>query len=68
MVWTVKNVTVIVVLILVAAWFFRHEYVTRTVKDVTCVERVNRFTRDRCLASHDVPACTRIVASEPCDE
>lgn len=66
MVWSVKNVAVIVACIVIVAWFFRYEYVTKTIRDTSCVERIDRFTGDRCLFSDNVPACTKIVAALPC--
>ena len=68
MIWSVKNVSVIVVCIAIAAWFFRYEYVTKTIKNIACVERINRFTGDRCLFSTDIPTCTHIVTSRPCEK
>lgn len=68
MVWSVKNVSVIVVCIVIAAWYFRYEYVTKTIRDISCVERIDRFTGNRCLFSDDIPACPKIVASLPCRE
>lgn len=56
-----------IILFLVIIWFFRHEYVTRSLKDVSCVERINRYTRDRCLVSHDVPECRELIQAPPCE-
>ncbi|HKI82117.1 MAG TPA: hypothetical protein VKA04_10760 [Pseudodesulfovibrio sp.] len=67
MIWSVKNVTVIIVCIAIAGWFFRYQYDTKTIKDASCVERINRFTGDRCLFSVDVPICAKIVPSPPCE-
>lgn len=49
-------------------WFFRYEYITRTLSDVSCVERVNRYTKSRCLVSDDVPRCRTIITSAPCED
>jgi hypothetical protein len=67
-IWSVKNVSIILVFIALAAWFLRYEYVTRTINNIACVERINRFTGDRCLFSTDIPTCTHIVASRPCEK
>ena len=68
MYWTVKNILVVVVLVVLVAWYFRYEYVTRTIGDVSCVQRLDRFTSNRCLVSTDIPTCNRVVTLFPCDE
>lgn len=50
----VRTVFVVVGAFVLIVWFFRYEYVTRTLNDVSCVERVNRYTKERCLISADV--------------
>lgn len=68
MIWSVKNVTVIVACIAALAWFFRYQYETKTIRNVSCVVRVNRFTGDRCLLTNREPTCAKIVPSRPCEE
>lgn len=64
---SVRPVLIVVALFVLIVWFLRHEYVTRTLSDVSCVERVNRYTKARCLVSDDVPRCRIIVTAAPCD-
>lgn len=66
--WSIRPGLLIIVFFLLIVWFFRYEYVTKTLDDVSCVERMNRYTRDRCLLSDDVPICRKIVASSPCEK
>lgn len=47
---------------------FRYEYVTRTLSDISCVEHLNRYTKDRCLVSEDEPRCRTIVTAPPCEK
>lgn len=64
---SVRPVLIVVVSFLLIVWFFRYEYVTRTLSDVSCVERVNRYTKARCLISDDVPRCRIIITAAPCE-
>lgn len=48
-------------------WFFRYEEVTQTLEGVSCTERVNRYSHDRCLVSDDVAFCRKVITSRPCD-
>lgn len=63
----VRTVFVVVGAFVLIVWFFRYEYVTRTLNDVSCVERVNRYTKERCLISADVPRCVTILTTPPCE-
>jgi len=67
MYWTVKKLLLAAVVLVLVAWYFRYEHVTRSIGDVSCVKRIDRFTSDRCLVSDDIPACTRIITLFPCD-
>lgn len=64
---SVRPVLIVVASFVLIVWFYRYEYVTRTLSDVSCVERVNRYTKQRCLVSDDVPRCRTIITSQPCD-
>ena len=64
---TVTPAMLFIVAFLLIVWWFRYEYVTRQLQDVSCVERVNRYTRDRCLVSGQVPECRKVLATRPCE-
>lgn len=65
---SVRPVLIVVALFVLIVWYFRFEYVTRTLSDVSCVERVNRYTKARCLVSDDIPRCRTIITSAPCED
>jgi len=67
------RLTITPTLLLVAAfvlivWFLRHEQVSRTLGGVTCVEQVNRYTKERCLLTDDEPRCRDLISSRPCSQ
>lgn len=64
---SVGPVVIVLAFFLLIVWFFRYEYVTRTLNEVSCVERVNRYTKERCLISVDVPRCRTIITTVPCE-
>lgn len=64
---SVRPVVIVVSVFVLIVWFFRYEYVTRTLNEVSCVERVNRYTKERCLISDDVPRCRTIITAAPCE-
>lgn len=63
-----RPVLVVIATFFLIVWFFRYEYITRTLSNVSCVERVNRYTKDRCLVSEDEPRCATIVTAPPCEK
>ncbi len=65
---SLRPVLVVFATFFLIVWFYRYEYITRTLSDVSCVERVNRYTKDRCLVSDDEPRCRTIVTAPLCDE
>jgi hypothetical protein len=64
---SVRTPFIIAVAFILIVWFYRYEYVTRTLDNVSCTERVNRYTRDRCLVSDNIPLCRKVIAARPCD-
>ncbi|HSH42773.1 MAG TPA: hypothetical protein VK973_11680 [Arenicellales bacterium] len=64
---TFRPAFLVAVLFVLIVWFFRYEEVTRTLEGVSCTERVNRYTRDRCLVSDEVAFCRKVISSRPCD-
>lgn len=68
MYWVVKNIVIVVVILAATALYFRYEYRTQMIGDISCVKRIDRFTGSRCLLSTDMPTCTRVVTLFPCDE
>lgn len=65
--WSFKHVLVFAVVVVLAAWYLRYEYITRSIGGVSCVTRIDRFTADRCLLSTEIPACRKVVTLFPCD-